>query len=141
MSAQQLDVKKSWRAIRRHRLIVAAVAALGLLGGVAYGLVVPAMHTATSLVVLPPPPATDAEKAASAGAQSIDTQVFIAESEPVLKSAGQNLDPTLTTDQVRDRVKVTAVTQDVIKIDAKGTDGPAVDAAGERRRRASIWSS
>ncbi|WP_327633730.1 Wzz/FepE/Etk N-terminal domain-containing protein [Kribbella sp. NBC_00482] len=120
MSAQQLDVKKSWRAIRRHRLIVAAVAALGLLGGIAYGLVVPAMHTATSLVVLPPPPATDAEKAASAGAQSIDTQVFIAESEPVLKSAGQNLDPTLTTDQVRGRVKVTAVTQDVIKIDAKG---------------------
>ena len=120
MSAQQLDVKKSWRAIRRHRLIVAAVAALGLLGGIAYGLIVPAMHTATSLVVLPPPPATDTEKSAAAGAQSIDTQVFIAESEPVLKSAGQNLDPTLTTEQVRGRVKVTAVTQDVIKVDAKG---------------------
>ncbi|MET9274977.1 hypothetical protein [Kribbella sp. NPDC003557] len=120
MSAQQLDVKKSWQAIRRHRLIVAAVAAVGLLGGIAYGLAVPAMHTATSLVVLPPPPATDAEKATQAGAQSIDTQVFIAESEPVLKSAGQNLSPALTTDQVRDRVKVTAVTQDVIKIDAKG---------------------
>jgi capsular polysaccharide biosynthesis protein len=120
VSAQQLDVKKSWRAIRRHRLIVAAVAAVGLLGGIAYGLVVPAMHTATSLVVLPPPPATDTEKSAAAGPQSIDTQVFIAESEPVLKSAGQNLDPTLTTEQVRGRVKVTAVTQDVIKIDAKG---------------------
>jgi capsular polysaccharide biosynthesis protein len=120
VSAQQLDVKKSWQAIRRHRLIVAAVAAVGLLGGIAYGLAVPAMHTATSLVVLPPPPATDAEKATQAGAQSIDTQVFIAESEPVLKSAGQNLSPALTTDQVRDRVKVTAVTQDVIKIDAKG---------------------
>ncbi|WP_165553064.1 hypothetical protein [Kribbella speibonae] len=113
-------MKKSWRAIRRHRLIVASVAALGLLGGIAYGLIVPAMHTATSLVVLPPPPATEAEKSAASGAQSIDTQVFIAESEPVLKSAGQNLDPTLTTEQVRGRVKVTAVTQDVIKIDAKG---------------------
>lgn len=123
MSAQQLDVKKSWRAIRRHRLIVAAVAAVGLLGGIAYGFIVPAMHTATSLVVLPPPPATDTEKSAAAGPQSIDTQVFIAESEPVLKSAGQNLDPTLTTEQVRGRVKVTAVTQDVIKIDAKGQTG------------------
>jgi capsular polysaccharide biosynthesis protein len=120
VSAQQLDVKKSWRAIRRHRLIVAAVAAVGLLGGVAYGLIVPAMHTATSLVVLPPPPATDAEKATASGAQSIDTQVFIAESEPVLRSAGQNLNPALSTEEVRDRVKVTAVTQDVIKIDAKG---------------------
>jgi capsular polysaccharide biosynthesis protein len=120
VSAQQLDVKKSWRAIRRHRLIVAAVAAVGLLGGIAYGLIVPAMHTATSLVVLPPPPASDAEKATAAGAQSIDTQVFIAESEPVLHSAGQNLQPALSTEEVRKRVKVTAVTQDVIKIDAKG---------------------
>lgn len=121
MSAQQLDVKKSWRAIRRHRLVVAAVAAVGLLGGVAYGVLVPAMHTATSLVVLPPPPASDSEKATETGTQSIDTQVFIATSEPVLTSAGQNVTPPLRTEAVRDRVKVTAVTQDVIKIDAKGT--------------------
>jgi capsular polysaccharide biosynthesis protein len=69
--------------------------------------------------VLPPPPAADQEKAT--GTQSIDTQVFIAESEPVLKSAGQNLTPPLPTEVVRGRVKVTAVTEDVIKIDAKGT--------------------
>ena len=119
MSAQQLDVKKSWRAIRRHRLIVAAVAAAGLLCGVAAGFLVPPLHTATSLVVLPPPPTSESEKAA--GTQSIDTQVFIAESEPVLKSAGQNLTPALPTEVVRGRVKVTAVTTDVIKIDAKGT--------------------
>jgi capsular polysaccharide biosynthesis protein len=119
VSAQQLDVKKSWRAIRRHRLIVAAVAVVGLLGGVGYGLLVPPLHTATSLVVLPPPPAADPDKVE--GTQSIETQVFIAESEPVLKSAGQNLSPALSTKVVRDRVKVTAVTDDVIKIDAKGT--------------------
>jgi hypothetical protein len=47
--------------------------------------------------------------------------VFIAESEPVLRSAGQNLAPALATSVVKDRVKVTAVTQDVIKIDAQGT--------------------
>lgn len=119
MSAQQLDVKKSWRAIRRHRLIVAAVAAVGLLGGVAAGFLVPPLHTATSLVVLPPPPAADSEKAT--GTQSIETQVFIAESEPVLRSAGQNLSPALPSEVVKGRVKVTAVTDDVIQIDAKGT--------------------
>jgi capsular polysaccharide biosynthesis protein len=119
VSAQQLDVKKSWRAIRRHRLIVAAVAAVGLLGGIAYGLMVPAMHTATSLVVLPPPPATNND--ATAAPQSIDTQVYIAESEPVLTSAGQNVAPALSADTVRERVKVTAVTDYVIKIEAKGT--------------------
>ncbi|GAA1561600.1 hypothetical protein GCM10009789_13560 [Kribbella sancticallisti] len=119
MSTQELDVKKSWRAIRRQRRVVAAVAVLGLLGGIGYALVEPPLHTATSLVVLPPPPATDAEK--EAGTQSIETQVFIAGSEPVLKSAGQNLAPPLVTDVVRDRVKVVAVTQDVIKIDARGS--------------------
>ncbi|TCC65916.1 hypothetical protein E0H73_03025 [Kribbella pittospori] len=118
MSAQQLDVKKSWRAIRRHRLIVAAVAAVGLLGGVAAGFLVPPLHTATSLVVLPPPPAADSEKAT--GTQSIETQVFIAESEPVLRSAGQNQSPKLSSEVVKGRVKVTAVTDDVIQIDAKG---------------------
>ena len=122
MSAQQLDVKKSWRAIRRHRLIVAAAAAVGLLGGVACGLLVPPLYTATSLVVLPPPPDSDPSK--TTGSQSIDTQVFIAESEPVLKSAGQNQVPAVPTEVVRDRVKVTAVTEDVIKIDAKGMTAP-----------------
>jgi len=119
VSAQQLDVKKSWRAIRRHRLIVAAVAAVGLLGGVAAGFLVPPLHTATSLVVLPPPPTADSEKAT--GTQSIETQVFIAESEPVLRSAGQNQSPKLSSEVVKGRVKVTAVTDDVIQIDAKGT--------------------
>lgn len=119
MSTQELDVKKSWRAIRRHRQWVALAAAVGLLGGIVYALVEPPLHTATSLVVLPPPPASDAEKAV--GTQAIETQVFIADSEPVLKSAGQNLTPPLGTEVVRDRVKVAAVTQDVIKIDARGT--------------------
>jgi len=119
VSTQELDVKKSWRAIRRHRQWVALAAAVGLLGGIVYALVEPPLHTATSLVVLPPPPASDAEKAV--GTQAIETQVFIADSEPVLKSAGQNLTPPLGTEVVRDRVKVAAVTQDVIKIDARGT--------------------
>jgi capsular polysaccharide biosynthesis protein len=119
VSTQELDVKKSWRAIRRHRRVVAAVAAVGLLGGIAVALWEPPLYTATSLVVLPPPPASDAAKAV--GTQSIETQVFIAESEPVLKSAGQNLTPALTTEVVRGRVKVAGVTQDVIKIDARGT--------------------
>ncbi|GAB3819187.1 Wzz/FepE/Etk N-terminal domain-containing protein [Kribbella italica] len=119
MSTQELDVRKSWRAIRRQRRVVAIVAAAGLLAGIGFALLQPPLHTATSMVVLPPPPATDAEKAA--GAQSIETQVFIANSEPVLKSAGQNLSPTLATDVVRDRVEVVAVTQDVLQIDARGT--------------------
>ncbi len=64
-------------------------------------------------------PRREEEKAT--GTQTIETQVFIAESEPVLRSAGQNLSPALPTKVVTDRVKVTGVTDDVIQIDAKGT--------------------
>lgn len=119
MSTQELDVKKSWRAIRRHRRVVAAVAVLGVLGGIAYGLLNPPLHSATSLVVLPPPPANDSEN--EVGTQSIETHVFIAGSEPVLASAGQNLSPPLSTTVLRDRVEVMALTQDIIEIEARGT--------------------
>jgi capsular polysaccharide biosynthesis protein len=118
-AAQQLDVKKAWRAIRRDSLLIAAIAAIGVVSGMAYAYWQPPMHTATSMVVLPPPTSADPEKAT--GTQSIETQVFIAESGPVLRSAGQNLSPALGTEEVRSRVKVTAVTEDVIRIDAKGT--------------------
>ena len=37
----------------------------------------------------------------------------------MLRSAGQNLSPALGVKTVRDRVNVTAVTTDVIRIDAK----------------------
>jgi capsular polysaccharide biosynthesis protein len=128
VSAQQLDVKKSWRAIRRDRLLIVAIASIGLVAGVAYAFAQPPMHTATSMVVLPAPPSADPEKAT--GTQSVETQVFIAESAPVLRSAGQNLSPALSTDAVRSRVTVTAVTDDIIRIDAKGTSsGQAIQLA------------
>nr|WP_272954529.1 Wzz/FepE/Etk N-terminal domain-containing protein [Kribbella sandramycini] len=113
-----MDVKKSWQAIRRSRLLMAVMAVVGLLLGVAYAFVRPPMYTSAALVVLPPPTAI---AGSTAGSQSIETQVYIAESGPVLHSAGQNLQPALSTETVRSRVKATAVTDDVIRIEAKGT--------------------
>lgn len=121
VSTQELDVKKSWRAVHRHRKIVLAAALVGLLGGVAAGLFAPPMQSATSLVVLPPPPVTDLEDAV--GTHSIETQVLVAKSGPVLSSAGRNMDPPLTLDQTRDRVSVRAVTEDVLEVKARGTSG------------------
>jgi capsular polysaccharide biosynthesis protein len=119
VSTQELDVKMAWRAIRRGRRTVAAVAAAGMVAGLGFALIRPPLHTATSLVVLPPPPVNASQN--SQGTQNIDTQVFIATSEPVLKSAGQNLNPPLDTDVVRARVAVSAPTADVIKFRARGT--------------------
>lgn len=119
MSAQELDVKRAWRAVRRYRGIVVLAAFVGVLGGVAYGVFNPPMYSATSMVMLPPPPATATENAG--GAHSIETQVLVAKSAQVLVSAGQNLDPPLTRDVVRERVDIGAVTTDVIEIEAQGT--------------------
>ena len=124
MSAQELDLKKSWRAIRRQRRVVFAAAGVGLLAGVGFGLLNPPMHAATSLVVLPPPPVSSADN--SAGSHSIETQVLIAGSEPVLRSAAQNVDPPLAAEEVRERVDVKALTRDVIEINAQG---PSADDA------------
>ncbi len=119
MSTQELDVKTAWRAIRRGRRTVAAVAAAGLVAGLGFALLRPPLHTATSLVVLPPPPVNASQS--TQGTQNIDTQVYIANSEPVLKSAGQNLNPPLATKVVHDRVVVTAATPDVLQFKARGT--------------------
>lgn len=118
MSTQELDVRKSWRAIRRHRMVVLGAAVVGLLGGMTFGLLNPPMQAATSRVVLPPPPITDLPNAT--GTYSIETQVLVARSGPVLTSAGQNMDPPLKLDEVRDLVEVRAVTDDVLEIEARG---------------------
>lgn len=128
MSAQELDVKRSWRAIRRHRFAVLAGVAAGLLIGFGLALLNPPMHRATALVVLPPPPVSAPE--VSAGSHSIETQVLIASSEPVLSSAGQNVNPPMSTSALRERVDVVALTREVIEIEATGaTANEAIDLA------------
>ncbi|TDW94258.1 MULTISPECIES: Wzz/FepE/Etk N-terminal domain-containing protein [Kribbella] len=118
MSTQELDVKKAFRAILRHRRLVGAVAAVGLLGGIGAGLLIPPQYSASSLVLLPAPPKVEGQAASSE--QNIDTQVFIASSEPVLKSAGQNVSPVLGVEEVKKRIKVQSATADVIQIKSRG---------------------
>lgn len=119
MSGQELDVKRAWRAIRRHRRIVAGCALVGLAAGATAGVLIQPHYTATSLIVLPPPAVAAPDS--TTGTHSIETHVLIARSEPVFTSAGQNLDPPLDVDTVRELVEVTAVTDDVLEIQATGT--------------------
>lgn len=125
MSGQELDVKRAWRAIRRHRRAVAACALAGLAAGATVGALVQPLYTATSFIVLPPPSVAASDSATSitpsTSTHSIDTYVLIARSEPVLTSAGRDLDPPLDIETTRDLVEVTAATDDVIEIQAKGT--------------------
>lgn len=116
MSAQQMDVRKSWDAIRRNRRVVIVAMVLGLAAGLGLGLVFPPMVTAKALVALPPPP----QHKGKTVPQDIETQVLIADSAPVLASAGGNVQPHLTTRVVKKRVKVEALSSDVIEVRAEG---------------------
>lgn len=117
MSAQELDIRRSWGTIRRYRWVVLAVAVLGLVGGLVCAYLVPAMPTGKALVVLPPP--TVDENGNST--QDIETQVLIANSAPVLASAAQSVKPPLSITDVKERVRVVAVTQEILEIRARGT--------------------
>ena len=53
MSQQALDFRRSIQAVRRHRILVGIIVALGLLIGGAYATLNPPMLTSTALVLLP----------------------------------------------------------------------------------------
>ena len=53
MSEQALNLRRPAQIVRRHRILVGVVTALGLLMGVAYSVLTPPMLTSTALVVLP----------------------------------------------------------------------------------------
>lgn len=123
MTEPALDLRGSWAAIRRRRALVASLGLIGICGGVAYGLLRPAMPSATAMVLLPASPTT------SAGAPVRDsgTQKAIATSAPVLEQAGKSVSPPVGAVELRPDVKVTAVSQDVLSIRVKATN--ARDAA------------
>ena len=53
MSQQALDLRRSIQIVRRHKLLVGIMVALGLLAGGAYAVLKPPMVTSTALVLLP----------------------------------------------------------------------------------------
>ena len=53
MSQQALDLRRSVQIVRRHKLLVGIMVALGLLAGGAYAALHPPMVTSTALVLLP----------------------------------------------------------------------------------------
>jgi capsular polysaccharide biosynthesis protein len=108
---QPLDLKAAFKALRRHRLLVAVLAVLGFLAGVGYALI-PPMPEARSLVLLPPSAITG-----NAGPSPYtQTQQIIVTSTPVLTSAGAAVSPPIDATRLREDVTVTAPSQDVLQI-------------------------
>ena len=53
MSQQAQDLRMSTQIVRRHKILVGILVALGILGGAAYATLNPPMLTSTALVALP----------------------------------------------------------------------------------------
>jgi capsular polysaccharide biosynthesis protein len=101
-------LSRSVRTVRRHKILIGVVAAVGLLAGAGYGTVKPPLRSSTALVILP------------ASAKSIATQVVIAESDPVLSAALPKVSPPVSLVGLRRDLHVKSVTSYVISITAQG---------------------
>ncbi len=111
MSGQALDLKRSAQIVRRHKILVGAVAALGLLAGIAYTVLNPAAYTSSVLLVVSP-------------AVNISTQAVVVTSDPVLVPVHRSALPGVPLDTLRGRIQVNRLTSQLMSISARG-DTPA----------------
>jgi capsular polysaccharide biosynthesis protein len=108
MSEQALDLKRSLHILRRHKIIIIVLAAIGLVGGAAYSMAKPPMLSSTALVALPPT------------TKDTQTQVLIAGSTPVLALAQETAAPSMSLQTLRDRVQVKSLTVNLLSVSALG---------------------
>ena len=120
MSEQTLDLKGSLRLIRRFWRTVAVFVLVGLVAGGAYERLKPPEYHATALVLLP----TGSASATGSGAtpaNALTTDGRIATSASVLGPAGQEVDRSLTVNQLQQRVSTSSAATGVLSITATGT--------------------
>jgi capsular polysaccharide biosynthesis protein len=124
MSQQALDLRRSVQIVRRHRLLMGIVVALGILAGVAYAVLDPPTLTSTVLVVLPQS-GQAAQTGAAAAANGVPdpytvTQEVIAKSNPVLLAALPDVRPAMSVTELRREVQIGSLTPYIISISVNG---------------------
>src|ERR1700730_4325468 len=101
MTQQDLDMRSSMKAVRRHGRLFAALVVLGVLVGAAFAVLRPPTLTSTALVVLQQ---TNSASAAAQLSSAIATQVVIASSYPVLTSALPHVSPAMSEQQLAQKI-------------------------------------
>jgi len=128
MSQQALDLRKSLQIIRRHKRLMRVAVALGILAGVTYVVVKPAMLTSTALIALPPTGSVEAVTTAGATDPFTATQEIVAGSYPVLSNALPEARPAMSFNELRHNVQVASPGPDIISVTAKGGNAAAAEA-------------
>lgn len=117
MSGQALDLRRSAQIVRRHKALVGAAAAVGLIAGAAYTVLHPPAYTSTALVALSP-------------SISITTQEVVAVSAPVLSLALPSIGPGMSLQAMHGRVRAADVAVGLMSVSAQGsTPARAVETA------------
>src|SRR5262249_59314556 len=124
MSQETLDLRRSLQLVRRPQIVVGILAALGLLAGLGLLLHRPPMLASQALVevVL----SSSAQAAAPQGGSAainpaLATQIVIASSDSVLESALRTVDPSMSVQTLRSRVRTTSVaSSDILSISGQG---------------------
>jgi capsular polysaccharide biosynthesis protein len=109
MDHQPLNLRRSLQIVRRNKTLIGVTVAIGLLGGAAFGSVNPPMLTAQAVVLLP------------ASAPPMATEVYIAESAPVLSGALPSVRPATSAEALRGRISVSSETNNILQIAAAGS--------------------
>lgn len=118
MSEQPLNLRRTYRIVRRHRILMGVLTIVGLLAGAAYATLHPPMLTAQALVVLPQ------------SGTNVPTQVVIAGSDPVLSGALRAARHGMSLEALSTEVHVSSLTSNVIQISGQArTATQAVDIA------------
>jgi capsular polysaccharide biosynthesis protein len=132
MSEQALDLRGSVQIVRRHKILVGIVVALGIAGGTAYALHKPPMLTSTAMVDLSQPPPTAQSAGTATGTDPYTaTQVVIAGTYQVLLNALPDVRPAMSLDQLRHDVQVASPAADIISISAGGKNAADAEATAD----------
>ena len=131
MSQETLDLRRSIRIVRRHKLLMGVALILGVLAGGAYAVLKPSMVTSTAQVLLSPTGQAASAAAAAAGTGGVDpyteTQEVIAKSSPVLVGALPHVRPAMSVTELKNEVTIGSQTAFIISISVQARD--AADAA------------
>lgn len=117
MSQQPVGLGRPVQIIRRHKVIVGAVAALGLILGIGIAVLHRPLPTSEALVVIPQT------------APNIATEVVIAGSEPVLSGALHAIHPAMSLSALDSQVTVKSSTTGIISVTAKGSTAAQAESA------------
>jgi len=105
-----MDFKRFLQAVRRYKVLMVLACLLGIGLGGAYSVLRPPMLSSSAQVVMP-------------SAKYMPTQVLLAEGTPVLTKAATQLDGTVSVSALRNQVKASIDTSNVLQITAKGRTG------------------